>query len=119
MNLIGDSAVTSKISGVDAKPVRVAPAASTPRKQEQAAEKATVTADPGTNVQLTGAARSLATIEQSLKTLPAVDEKRVAEVKKRLEGGEYQINPQRIADKLLHLESDLQRANPREHSSLK
>src|SRR5262245_50602542 len=108
MNLTGDSVVTSKITGVDAKPVRVAPGTSAPRK-DQAAEKPASTPDAATDVQLTGAARSLAAMEQSLVSLPAVDEARVAAVKRRLENGEYRVDAQRIADRLLHLEGDLAR----------
>jgi negative regulator of flagellin synthesis FlgM len=119
MRLPGDSAVTTKINGVDAKPVRVAPSASTSRRQEQAIDKPAEPVDVGSNVQLTGAARSLAAIEQSLFSLPAVDEKRVAEVKRRFESGEYRVDPQRIADKLLNLESDLQRRSPLDRELLK
>ncbi|MEO8315353.1 MAG: flagellar biosynthesis anti-sigma factor FlgM [Pseudomonadota bacterium] len=114
MNLPGDSVVTSKITGVDAKAVRVAPSASAPRR-DQTAGKAASNPGPGTDVQLTGAARSLAAMEQSLVAMPAVDEARVAAVKRRLDSGEYRIDAQRIADKLLHLESDLARRSPVEN----
>jgi negative regulator of flagellin synthesis FlgM len=118
MKLPGDSAVPAKISAVDTKSMRVVSAATAQKRQDQVAPR------PGSmeaesDVQLTGAARSLAALEQSLHSLPAMDEKRIAAVKRRLDSGEYQVQPQRIADKLLHLESDLRRANPRENSSLK
>jgi negative regulator of flagellin synthesis FlgM len=115
MKLPGDSAVPSKISGVDAKSVRVAPSSNAPKRHEQAPERASGP-DAGSNVQLTNASRSLAALEQSLQSLPAIDEQRVAAVKRRLESGEYQINPQRVADKLLHMENELRRGNPLEHS---
>lgn len=120
MRLPGDSVVASKITGVDAKPVRVAPSTSSPRR-DQVAEKATDNPAPGpaADVQLTSAARGLAAMEQSLVALPAVDEARVAAVKRRLESGEYRVDPQRIADKLLHLESDLARRSPLEQTDLK
>lgn len=111
--------MANKINGVETKSVRVAPTASAPRRQDPPVDKAPPNPDAASDVQLTGAARSLAALEQSLQSLPAVNEQRVAAVKRRLDAGEYEIHPQRIADKLLHLESDLQRANPREHSSLK
>ena len=110
--------VASKITGVDAKPVRVAPSTSSPRR-EQAAEKPASNGGPAADVQLTSAARNLAAMEQSLVALPAVDEARVAAVKRRLETGEYRVDAQRIADKLLHLENDLARRSPVEHSSIK
>jgi negative regulator of flagellin synthesis FlgM len=117
MKLPGDSVVTSKISAVDAKSVRVAPGTSAPRRDHPPVTSASP--EPGTDVHLTGAARSLAAVEQSLAGLPAVDEARIAAVKRRLESGEYRIDAQRVADKLLHLESDLARRNPVEHSALK
>lgn len=110
--------VTSKITSVDAKPVRVAPSTSAP-KRDQTADKPIESNGPASEVQLTSAARSLAAAEQSLASLPAVNDARVAAVKRRLDSGEYRIDAQRIADKLLHLESDLARRNPVEHSNLK
>ena len=68
---------------------------------------------------ITGAARGLAAIEESLRELPAVDELRVAAVKQRLQDGSYQIDPQRVADRLLRMESDLSRAAPLGASPLK
>jgi negative regulator of flagellin synthesis FlgM len=117
MKLPGDSAVPAKISGVDTKSMRVASATAQKRQEQVAPKPGSVQAE--SDVQLTGTARSLAALEQSLHSLPAVDDKRVAAVKRRLDNGEYQVQPQRIADKLLHMESDLRRANPRENSSLK
>jgi negative regulator of flagellin synthesis FlgM len=70
-------------------------------------------------VQLTGTARSLASIEQGLQALPAIDEQRVAAVRQRLERGEYKVDPQRVADRMLHLESDLARGNPLNRNPLK
>jgi negative regulator of flagellin synthesis FlgM len=118
MKLPGDSVVASKITGVDAKPVRVAPSTSAPRR-DQAAEKPASNPGPAADVQLTGAARNLAAMEQSLVALPAVDEARVAAVKRRLDSGEYRIDAQRIADRLLHLESELARRSPVDRSAIK
>jgi negative regulator of flagellin synthesis FlgM len=117
MKVPGDSLVANKINGVEAKPARVAPAAAVGRRQDGTAASAGKTA--GDDVQLTGAARSLAGIEQSLRAQPAVDELRVAAVKERLQNGSYEIDPQRVADKLLRLEGDLARVAPLEKSLLK
>ena len=51
--------------------------------------------------------------------MPAVDELRVSAVKQRLQDGSYEIDPQRIADRLLRLEEDLSRATPFERSPVK
>jgi negative regulator of flagellin synthesis FlgM len=119
MKIPGDNAVASKINGLDTKPARIAPAATVGRRGSEAPEAGTVKPEAGADVQLTGAARGLAAIEQSVRALPAVDELRVAAVKERLQNGSYEIDPQRVADKLLRLESDLQRADPLERSPLR
>lgn len=111
--------VPTKISGLDAKPVRIAPGAAVQKRQEQSAGAIASASESGSDVQLTGASRHLAAIEQQLKTLPAVDELRVAMVKQRLESGDYQVDPQRIADKLLRIESELGRGSPLEKNILK
>jgi len=102
MRLPGDSVVPTKISSMETKPVRVAPGASVHKRLDQAA-----------------AARGLASIEQALHALPAIDEQRVAAVKQRLERGEYKVDPQRVADRMLHLENDLARGNPLNRNPLK
>jgi negative regulator of flagellin synthesis FlgM len=119
MKLPGETAVPSRINGLETKPVRVAPGSAVHKRAEQAAGKAGNSVDSESDVQLTGAARNLAQLEQTLRAMPAVDELRVAAVKQRLDSGEYQVDPQRVADKLLHLESDFQRANPFDRNPLK
>lgn len=118
MKLPGDLAVSNRINGLDSKPVRIAPSSAVNRRQEQAAGNSGP-ADNSSDVQLTGRAGQLAEIAQSLRALPPVDELRVAMVKKRLEDGEYQVDPQRIADKLLHLEGEFQRVAPLDRGALK
>jgi negative regulator of flagellin synthesis FlgM len=118
MKVPGDSFVPSKISGVEPKPVRVA-ASSAVRSTRDAASPASDNATAGTDVHLTGAARGLAAIEHSLRALPAVDELRVAAVKQRLQDGSYEVDPQRVADRLLRMEADLARAAPLEANPLK
>jgi len=113
MNIPGDSAVPNKINGVEGKPARIAPASTVNRRasgQPDAAGSAPVESDA--DVQLTGAARGMAALEQSVRALPAVDEARVAAVKQRLDDGSYEVDPQRVADRMLRLESDLQRGSP-------
>jgi negative regulator of flagellin synthesis FlgM len=118
MKLPGDGVVT-KVNGVEAKPVRVASGAAVHKRSEQAAGKAGSSTASETDVRLTDSSRALAAIEQSLRAMPAVDELRVEMVKQRLASGEYQVDPQRVADKLLHLEQEFQRGNPLDHNPLK
>jgi negative regulator of flagellin synthesis FlgM len=106
----GDAAVGTKINGLDARPVRIS--AGTPvSKVGQDGAAPQTNADPtstgGTEVQITGAARNLAALEQQIRDLPAVNPTAVAAVRQKLDDGTYQIDPQRIADRLMGLERDL------------
>ena len=111
MKLPGDIVVPTKVSS-ESKPVRVASAGAVHKRLEQSAGKAGSSAAPGSDVHLTGASRNLAAIEQALQEMPAVDELRVSAVRQRLSSGDYKIDPQRVADRLLSLERDLGRAAP-------
>lgn len=120
MKLPGDSVVANKINGLEAKPARIAATPAVNRRAGGApGAAADGAADAGTDVHLTGAARGLAQLEQSLRAQPAVDAARVAAVKERLQNGSYEVDPQRIADRLLRLDSDLARALPFEKNPLK
>jgi negative regulator of flagellin synthesis FlgM len=119
MKLPGDSLVPNKVNSMESKPVRIASAGAVHKRLEQSAGKAGSSAASESDVQLTGASRTLAAIEQSLRELPAIDELRVSVVKQRLSSGEYKIDPQRVADRLLSLERDLGHAAPLEDSPLK
>lgn len=55
-------------------------------------------------VSLTSGAQLLERLEKSLESLPAVDAQRVDEVRTAIENGDYEINPQAIADAMLRLE---------------
>lgn len=119
MKLPGDNLVPNKVNGVESKPVRVASAGAVHKRLEQSAGRAGSSAASGSDVHLTGAGRNLAAIEQSLKDMPAIDELRVSVVRQRLASGDYRIDPQRVADRLLSIERDLGRAAPLEDSPLK
>ena len=119
MKLPGENLVSNKVNGVESKPVRVASATAVHKRLEQSAGRAGSSAAPESDVHLTGASRSLAAIEQSLRDMPAIDELRVSVVKQRLSSGDYRIDPQRVADRLLSIERELGRAAPLEDSPLK
>ena len=87
-----------------------------PRRQESVKESsvsrsrpetvAPVSREPSTadSVSLSSAAKTLVEIENSLKALPEVDRSRVEAIKARIESGEYQINPENVAQKMLDME---------------
>lgn len=61
----------------------------------------------GSAVRITDQARQLASLEQAVQSLPVVNEARVAQIRLAIEEGRYEINPERIADKLLRTEQEL------------
>lgn len=112
MKVAGESFVPNKIDGLEPRPARVSPATAVRPAAGAAPDMGNDQPDHSANVRLTSAARNLSAIEESLRSAPAVDDLRVAAVKQRLQDGSFEIDPQRIADRLLRLEHDLARATP-------
>lgn len=119
MKVPGEPLVSTKITPLEPKPARVSPTSAGRSVSGSAGGSGGEPPAPAAEVKLTGTARGLAAIEESLRALPAVDELRVAAVKQRLQEGSYQIDPQRVADRLLRMEGDLSRAAPLGASPLK
>ena len=74
----------------------------------------TATAGPGSSsssqadsVHITDSARALASLSQAVSNTPDIDTGRVAAVQQALDAGQYTVNPQRIADRMVQLEGDL------------
>jgi negative regulator of flagellin synthesis FlgM len=59
------------------------------------------------SVHITASARLLASLSQAVNSAPDVDAARVAAVQQAISAGQYRINPERIANRLLQLEQDL------------
>lgn len=59
------------------------------------------------SVHITQSARSLAALAQAVHDTPEVDNARVSAVQQQIESGQYTVNPDRIASRLLQLEQDL------------
>lgn len=68
---------------------------------DAAAAKPEASAD---TVSLTSGAQLLERLEKSLAALPAVDSQRVDEIRQAIENGDYEIDPQAIADAMLRME---------------
>jgi negative regulator of flagellin synthesis FlgM len=64
-------------------------------------------ANLGDTVSLTETASSLSTLIETLAQVPVVDRARVDELKAALSDGTFQIDANRIAEKLIRLEKDL------------
>ncbi len=57
-------------------------------------------------VTITSTAARLRSLESTISSLPVVDGLRVAEIKQAIDDGSYEINPQRIAEKMLDMEQE-------------
>jgi negative regulator of flagellin synthesis FlgM len=100
--------VSTKIGGFDSGPVQVSTGRSVKRTGDSGSSSQTSSADSSlADTHITDSARTLAALDQLVQDLPAVDNARVEQVRSRLENGSYEINPERIADKLLKAEQEL------------
>lgn len=59
----------------------------------------------GDSVSITNTAGMLKHMEATLSSVPVVDQQRVADIKQALSNGTFNVNPDRIAAKMLNLES--------------
>ncbi len=59
------------------------------------------------SVHITSSARLLASLSEAVKNAPDVNGNRVAAVQQAISAGQYRVNPERIANRLLQLEQDL------------
>jgi len=60
-------------------------------------------------VNLTGQAQQIDKIVSRLKDLPVSNESRVAEIKEAIANGEYQVDADRVASKLIDFESGMRK----------
>ena len=91
-------------------PGKSAPA-NVPNTNKPAAEK-TASSPEGKavrtdSVNLTDTAHNLKKAEQSVHSTPVVDRERVEAISRAIASGEYRIDPERIAEKLLQIEGEL------------
>lgn len=98
----------NKIGGYQNRPVQLGVDKKVSRSEETSvATPATGPATTASPVSITDQAKQLASLQQNLLNLPAIDEGRVAEIRTAIQEGRYQIDPGRVADKLLRMEQEL------------
>ena len=100
--------MSSKINGIDTRTTPVGAGRAVSRVKDVTSEQKE-SGSSTTEVEITGTARQLADLEQVLAKQPAVDERRVAEVRTAIEQGSYKVSPEHVVDQLVQLERALGR----------
>ncbi len=65
---------------------------------------APISADSDEKVQLSATPEKITQIREAIDSTPEVDSARVADIKAKIAAGEYPINPDQIAEKMIDLE---------------
>ena len=108
--------MSSKIGGVDGNsPSTAIGAGRAVQRPQDAATGGTQNSQNssgGSNVQITGAARQLASLEQAVRDLPAVNDARVAQISNAIEQGTYKVDAKQIASQLIKMEKALAHGSP-------
>ena len=81
----------------------------TPSHTQQQNKTAPTTQGNGASdtVSLTGTASQLRALEQQVASLPVVDVQRVESIKQSIANGGFQIDPTRVAEKMIQIESSI------------
>jgi negative regulator of flagellin synthesis FlgM len=102
---------SSKVGGIDGSSQSSAIGAGRAVQRPQDADTGSAQNSSGSagneSVQITGAARQLAGLEQAIRDLPAVNDARVAQISNSIEQGTYSVNSRQIADQLIQMEKAL------------
>ncbi|HIG78504.1 MAG TPA: flagellar biosynthesis anti-sigma factor FlgM [Cycloclasticus sp.] len=96
------------IKGTSSKPSQTSSDnASSAGKSNKSAPSSSATTGNVDSVDLTDTASRLQQIEQSLSNIPIVDHHRVEAVSQTIDDGQYQIDNEKIADRIIKNENDL------------
>ncbi len=74
-------------------------------KQNNTAQAGNTAPVSNDTVNITSTASQMQSLEKQLASLPVVDVQRVDAVKREISNGTFEINPTRIADKMIQIES--------------
>jgi negative regulator of flagellin synthesis FlgM len=106
--------MTEKVNGqgfrpVDAAGTRRAEASKAARgESSERSTSETATSGTGDTVNITRSGLLMSQLEDVVRNAPAIDAERVASIKSSIAAGEYKVDDQKVADKLLRYERDLQ-----------
>jgi len=104
--------MTEKINGQGFRPVDAAgtrrPEAAKPASAgDQSRATAVDQKAAGDTVNITASGLLMSRLQDSVQRMPAVDSERVTTIRDALASGTYEIDDQRVADKLLRFERDV------------
>lgn len=104
--------MSNKISGLSGSPAASIGAGRATEKTRDpvtggSSSPAATSSPPAGDVHITDSASQLASLEQTVRSLPAVDPARVAQFQTAIEQGTYTVQPQHVADQLMQLEQTL------------
>jgi len=102
--------VADRIKGLDSSSVGAGGSGGAIEQIRASTALSTATSAPQPSVDsvnITDSARRLFALAQAVQDAPDVDTARVAELQQAIGNGQYAINPDRIADRLLQMEQDL------------
>ena len=103
--------MANRIKGLDA--AAIGPSSSSPVEQVRrtsgvgSASGGSSSSGEGESVHITDSARALSALSLALQDTPDIDTGRVAALQQAIDAGQYSVDPQRIADRMLQLEQDL------------
>ncbi len=98
---LDSGSVSASSTGSPIEQVRASTAVSTPTSAPQPSVD---------SVNITDSARRLSALAQAVQDAPEVDTLRVAALQQSIGNGQYAINAERIADRLIQMEQDLRDA---------
>ena len=104
--------MSGKINGFEHRPVQVSQRGATERAHGKSGSAPGAEVSAAAHVKLTGSAVQLAALEKALAQVPEVDLERVQQLRAEIQAGEYRIDSQRVAAKLLQLERALATLEP-------
>jgi negative regulator of flagellin synthesis FlgM len=106
-----ETVVADRIKGLDSSSIGAARSGGSPIEQIRASTplgNAAGAPQPSVDsVNITDSARRLFALAQAVNAAPEIDSQRVAAYQQAIGAGQYTINPDRIADRLLQMEQDL------------
>ena len=95
------------LNGIDLSGTAASSAHKASSKQSAPASSQDATQQPQPEVSITSTASLLSHLQQTLAAKPAVDQNRVDAISKALAAGTYSVNPDKIANGLIHSERAL------------